>query len=682
MRMRRGSLLIASVLCVCGIAAFHTSVRAGVDLPRWKVVSSKRGEIPQPGRISIQPGVVVADLRNEGTNAIVLASRMKSPALQAYYRAASNQWQQVVLDKNPLPLDCGGVSWDIDGDGYSDLVFGGDATSRQIWWWRNPGPKAGSSVGWERRLIKDGGATKHQGMAFGSFLADGKTQLAYWNQGARTMFLASTPDKPANASAWPTQPIFQPSLEEVGTNGLPTSIEAADIDGDGSPDILSGNRWFKYQGAAGFKPTVIGDPAARSIAGTFKDTRTPQVVTAPGETPGPLRIYECRGLPDVSTNWIGRDLITNALQHIDTLQAADINGDGFLDIFCAETVKWEDKPEPAASRRTKPKAWILYGDGQGNFLVTELASNQEMHESKAADLDGDGDVDIVSKPFILGAPGLEAWLNISAPQKVAGYGPSFRGPLGVQLSSVRREMGQNAPGALARLKQIGLRAVSMSGHGAVKPELLHREIQRISLRLGGLHIPYARLKDDFQGAIAEAKVLKPSLVICQDIPHSGPMGETLARTVLADFKVWSQSLKLEGIELAYQVPPEAFEEGSQGSFIQRLAAGTNPSELSFELDAATLAHAGLNLGQILESFPKRIASLVLADIAKTTINNPQAPPLSPEDVVPLGAGSLDWPALLGSARKSGVRGYWLRDESLFPYETLPKSLGFLETVKF
>ncbi len=70
------------------------------------------------------------------------------------------------------------------------------------------------------------------------------------------------------------------------------------------------------------------------------------------------------------------------------------------------------------------RMWIFYGDGRGRFETTLVAQGVDNHESRVADLDGDGDMDIVSKPYSLGAPGLEVWLNGgTGPRKARAAGP-------------------------------------------------------------------------------------------------------------------------------------------------------------------------------------------------------------------------------------------------------------------
>jgi hypothetical protein len=55
----------------------------------------------------------------------------------------------------------------------------------------------------------------------------------------------------------------------------------------------------------------------------------------------------------------------------------------------------------------------MLGDGQGNFTHHVVAKGIGTHESKIADLDGDGDYDIISKPYNWKAPRLDIFINES-----------------------------------------------------------------------------------------------------------------------------------------------------------------------------------------------------------------------------------------------------------------------------
>ncbi len=175
--------------------------------PQWVHLSSRTGELPVPGPSTEQTGALIADLDKDGTNDFVLSFRKVAPAVVWYRRNASG-WARYVIETNFLTVEAGGAIYDIDGDGNPDIVFGGDWQSTEVWWWRNPYPNFDPAMPWERHVIKQGGATQHHDQVFGDFLGTGRPQLAFWNQGAKKIFLAEIPPDPRHAKSWPLTEIF------------------------------------------------------------------------------------------------------------------------------------------------------------------------------------------------------------------------------------------------------------------------------------------------------------------------------------------------------------------------------------------------------------------------------------------------------------------------------------------
>ena len=206
-------------------------------------------------------------------------------------------------------------------------------------------------------------------------------------------------------------------------------MSTCDIDGDGRPELLAFNRVFKYVGKGKWSATKIGEVGGLIFAGRFiKDAKYPQIVTAPGDGAGPVQWHECKGDPLDAKSWVAHDLVGRTMIHPHSLQVADIDGDGNLDIFVAEMAKWtESKSEPD---NPKAQAFIFYGDGKGNFRKTVFATGMGFHEACVADLNGDGRLDILSKPYNWDTPRVDVWLNQGPVRagKAGGVSPSFKGP--------------------------------------------------------------------------------------------------------------------------------------------------------------------------------------------------------------------------------------------------------------
>jgi hypothetical protein len=384
---------------------------------QWIQKSSRRGDLPPPGESTQQTAAIVGDFNDDGLNDFVIGCRQKAPTL-IWYRRTTAGWDRLVIEHEYLPIEAGGAVMDIDGDGDLDLVAGGDYQSNQLWWWENPSPDFDPQISWQRRTIKNDGKTQHHDQVFGDFLGTGKPQLAFWNQQSKTIFLTEIPPNPREVDAWTLLPIYSGEGGEGNrdTFKYPEGMSAFDVDADGNLDLLAGNTWFKHLGDRKFKATRIAGIGGLIHAAHFKPGKYPQIVIAPGDGIGPLRFYECQGEPENPDDWKGRDLVDRPVVHGHSLQVGDINGDGRLDIFAAEMAKWSPAGEPQDN--PDPVAWIFHGLGNGQFVKTVFLQREGWHEARLGDLDGDGDLDLLNKPYTWDTPRVDVWLqNGTGPAK-------------------------------------------------------------------------------------------------------------------------------------------------------------------------------------------------------------------------------------------------------------------------
>ena len=80
---------------------------------------------------------MILDIDKDGVNDIIIGSRKVGAAL-LWYRRLADGWEKYTIEPEFLAVEAGGTFHDIDGDGDIDIVFGGDASSNEIWWWENP----------------------------------------------------------------------------------------------------------------------------------------------------------------------------------------------------------------------------------------------------------------------------------------------------------------------------------------------------------------------------------------------------------------------------------------------------------------------------------------------------------------------------------------------------------------
>jgi sugar phosphate isomerase/epimerase len=667
-----------------GAAATICWAAAGTSAPRlfaeqeirWQRLSSCTGALPVPSTSREQTGDTIARLdKDSPATDFVISFRVVGPALVWYRRMPDKSWNRYIIEKEFLTIEAGGTSFDVDDDGNEDIIFGSDSQDNKVWWWENPYPNFDPNVPWKRHIIKDGGAKQHHDMIFADLKGTGKPQLIFWNQGAKTLFLAEIPKDPRNSGPWNLTPIYVGQAGE-GIEGAARYAEglfAYDIDGDGRLDLLAGNYWFRNEGNGNFRPIKIGAIGGRIRAGKLKPGKYPQIVIASGDGNGPLMMYECADSADPTAPgaWIGHNLLDRDMIHGHSLELADIDGDGNLDIITAEQGKWTTLPNVLDNPNAT--AWILYGDGKGKFRTTILSTGEGWHDTKVADFDGDGDLDLLQKPYAWSTGNVRPWVPVMA---ASVHHEVFNTPVGMELWSYRGQLAKDLPGTLGKIRSLGFTDVeTASFYGRTAAEF-HMLLQQKELTCSSLIVTYQRLQSDPDGVTRDAKTVGASYVLTSGMPHGVDLTVDDVHKAAADFNTWGKNLKEQGLQFGYHPHGFEFVHTPKATLFDLLVAETQLEYVTFELDTFWFAHSGADPVCFMELYPTRFSLLHLKDLARGTKMDltGKAPD---QTSVALGQGELDWPAILREAKRIGISRYYIEDESPEAPEQVPRSMAYL-----
>src|SRR3954454_16435574 len=89
----------------------------------------------------------------------------------------------------------------------------------------------------------------------------------------------------------------------------------------------------------------------------------------------------------------------------------------------------------------------------------------------------------------------------------AGVGASFKGPIGLQLYSLRDQFKKDVPGTLDEVKKFGIKYAELAGTYDLPPEKFKEELASRGIQPVSGHFPFEKFRDDVESVAAEAKSL-------------------------------------------------------------------------------------------------------------------------------------------------------------------------------
>lgn len=267
-------------------------------------------------------------------------------------------------------------------------------------------------------------------------------------------------------------------------------------------------------------------------------------------------------------------------------------------------------------------------------------------------------------------------------QHSSGVGASFKGPVGLQLYSLRDSFSKDVPTTLDQVKAFGIKYVETAGTYGLTPEKFRAELDARGLQAISGHFGYELCRDHIEDVARDAKTLGLEYVGCAWIPHKDPFDEKTCREAAAVFNRAGEALAKHGLKFFYHTHGYEFLPYGNGTLFDLLMSETKPEFVHFQMDVFWIVHPGQDPVKLFERYGSRFQLMHLKDMKKGTPTGLFTGHSDVTNNVPLGAGTLDWLAILKAARNAGVKWYFLEDESPTAVEQIPQSLRYLEQVKF
>lgn len=270
--------------------------------------------------------------------------------------------------------------------------------------------------------------------------------------------------------------------------------------------------------------------------------------------------------------------------------------------------------------------------------------------------------------------------SMNGGHKSVGTGQDFKGPIGLQLYSLRAKFAKDVPGSLDLVKSYGIKYVELAGTYNMPPEQFKKMLDDRGLVAVAGHFPFERFRDDAEGVARDARALGLKYAGVAWIPHQAGFDLEDCRKAIDVFNKAGATLAKHNVQFFYHNHGYEFAPHEGGTLMDFLIKETDPKNVAFEMDTFWVKHPGQDPALLLAKYPGRWKLMHVKDMKHGTQTGLLTGSSDVNNDVALGTGMMDWPAILKAARKSGVEYYFIEDESDAAADHIPVSLQFLEKV--
>jgi hypothetical protein len=329
----------------------------------------------------------VGDINGDGFPDILAASATGNTEGLFWYEYPN--WNKYQISSGSFTTDM--QVGDIDNDGDLDVIIPrGIYTGSTVHWFENPGPGGDKTNNWTEHTIAT--AEAHD-VEVADLNEDGRLDVVV-RLGDASILLQETPD------SW-----SKTTINIGGRGGLALN----DINGDGRIDLVLDGYWLmapEDRKNGSWERFDFGNGwEGRDVGVTPHDLNNDgrlDIIIAPAESQGRLTWYQAPENPTETNNWKEHPIDTD-ISYIHTFKVADMDLDGDIDIVTAEMHQSERR-----------RVTVYHNLGDALSWEAQVIATTGSHNIRLADIDKDGDMDIVGANYNNDSPtngNIELWRN-------------------------------------------------------------------------------------------------------------------------------------------------------------------------------------------------------------------------------------------------------------------------------
>lgn len=250
--------------------------------------------------------------------------------------------------------------------------------------------------------------------------------------------------------------------------------------------------------------------------------------------------------------------------------------------------------------------------------------------------------------------------------------------LGLQLYTLRDVINNDVGGTMKKLVEWGYNEFEAYGYSdgnlfGMPAKEFYAYVKSLGAQVTSGHYGIDVLRGDWQKAVDDAKEAGQEYMI---LPYIDEPNRTVEgyNQIIADVNKAAEVTKAAGIRMGYHNHHFEFDKVGDGdkTGFEMLIEGLDPKLVSWELDLYWVVRAGQDPEALINKYPGRFEQWHVKDMDKT----------SSEKNADVGTGSIDFKKLFTLAGKSGLKHWYVEQESypVDPMTSTKNSADYLKTI--
>jgi len=243
-------------------------------------------------------------------------------------------------------------------------------------------------------------------------------------------------------------------------------------------------------------------------------------------------------------------------------------------------------------------------------------------------------------------------------------------PVGLQLYSVREDMGKDVPGTLKAVADMGYDGVEFAGYFDYSAEDLSDLVDDLGLKVCGSHCRIdGILPDGIQETIDFAHTLSNPYIVVPGLPGEYTQSKEAWQRSAGIFSEAEVTLKDAGLKLGYHNHKHELAQKFDGVSAWDVFFDAASDQVFSQLDVGHVLRADADPVACLRKYPGRFATVHVKDIDETKTD------------VFTGDGLADWDTIFAICESTGGTEWYIIEHEDYPVPPLESVKRCLENVR-